>query len=357
MTPHVSRLAAAGAALCLACLAVAGCGSSASGSANGGSKTVTIYSADGLHDGTPNWYQTVFSEFTKKTGIKVNYVEGGSGVVVTKLEAQKSNPQADVLVTLPPFIQKAAADGDLAAYRPAGWNEIPASAKAANGMWEAMVNNYACWIYDTTDLSAPPATWQDMLKPAFRGKLQYSTPGEAGDGTAVLIEVLHMFGGDQARAFAYLKKLQANNVGPSSSTGDLTAKVNTGNLLVSNGDVQMNLQQKATGDGNIKTFFPAAPDGTRSTFAIPYAVGLVKNGPDEANGKKLVNFLLSKQAQRAVSSIAVGFPARSDVHPADANYAKLQATMSGVQVWTPDWKTLLPQLNQLIQQWHTVTGS
>lgn len=363
MTPYSRRFrrpAIAGAALSAACLAAAGCGATSGGSSAGGgsgSKTVTIYSADGLHDGSPNWDQTVFSEFTKKTGIKVNYVEGGSGVVVTKLEAQKSSPQADVLVTLPPFIQKAAADGDLAPYRPAGSNQIPASNKAPDGTWEAMVNNYACWIYDAKQLSTPPATWQDLLKPQFKGKLQYSTPGEAGDGTAVLIEVLHMFGGNPAKAFGFLKKLQANNVGPSSSTGDLTAKVNSGNLLVSNGDVQMNLQQKATEDANIKMFFPADSTGTRSTFAIPYAVGLVKNGPDEANGKKLISFLLSKQAQQKVSSIAVGYPARSDIHPGDANYARLQAALRGVHVWTPDWKALLPQLNQLISQWHTVTGS
>ncbi|HXQ41814.1 MAG TPA: hypothetical protein VN821_11135, partial [Candidatus Udaeobacter sp.] len=46
---------------------------------------VTIYSADGLHDGTPNWYQTEFDAFTKATGIKVQYVEAGSGGVVERV--------------------------------------------------------------------------------------------------------------------------------------------------------------------------------------------------------------------------------------------------------------------------------
>jgi len=32
---------------------------------------VTVYSADGLHDGTPSWYGNVFEAFTKATGIKV----------------------------------------------------------------------------------------------------------------------------------------------------------------------------------------------------------------------------------------------------------------------------------------------
>ena len=88
---------------------------------------MTIYSADGLHDGSPNWYQTEFDAFTKATGIRVQYVEAGSGVVVDRVEKEKGNPQADVLVTLPPFIQKAAADGMLAPYVPADAGRIEAS--------------------------------------------------------------------------------------------------------------------------------------------------------------------------------------------------------------------------------------
>ncbi|MBV9567408.1 MAG: hypothetical protein JO172_04660, partial [Hyphomicrobiales bacterium] len=72
------------------------------------SNVVTIYSADGLHDGTPSWFGNQFDAFTKATGIKVQYVEAGSGGVVDRLAKEKSNTQADVLVTLPPFMQKAA---------------------------------------------------------------------------------------------------------------------------------------------------------------------------------------------------------------------------------------------------------
>lgn len=32
---------------------------------------VTVYSADGLHDGDNSWYQNQFAAFTKATGIKV----------------------------------------------------------------------------------------------------------------------------------------------------------------------------------------------------------------------------------------------------------------------------------------------
>jgi len=316
---------------------------------------VTIYSADGLHDGTPNWYQNQFDAFTKATGITVQYVESGSGGVVERVAKEASNPQADVVVTLPPFIQKAAADGLLTAYTPAGADQIPAGSKDAGGQYYALVNNYMNFIYNSSVLPDAPKTFADLLDPKFKGKIQYSTPGQAGDGTAVMIELVHAYGSKDA-AFDFFKKLQDNNVGPSSSTGKLTALVNKGELYVANGDLQMNMAQMAD-NPNIKVFWPAGPDGKRSTFALPYYIGLVKGAPDADNGKKLIDFLLSADAQSTVSSVALGLPVRSDVKPTDASAVALQNALQGVDIWTPDWAQVLKDLDADTQSWHTATGS
>ncbi len=319
------------------------------------SGVVTIYSADGLRDGSPNWYQTQFDAFTKATGIKVQYVEGGSAVVADRVAKEKSNPQADVLVTLPPFMQKAAADGLLQAYTPAGADQIAAGDKDPQGRFYAMVNDYPNFIYDASALQAAPTSYDDLLDPKFKNKVQYSTPGQAGDGTALMLQVLHSFGGKDA-GFDYLKKLQANNLGPSSSTGKLTALVNKGELWVANGDIQMNLAQQQQ-NPNIRIFWPAGPDGKRSTLPLPYYVALVTGAPHAENGKKLIDFLLSKQAQAQVSGIAQGLPVRQDVHPTDANYVKLHGLMQGVEVWNPDWLKVLADLPQDVARWHQETGS
>src|SRR5579859_7388746 len=145
---------------------------------------VTIYSADGLHDGTPSWYGNQFDAFTKATGIKVQYVEAGSGGVVERVAKEASNPQADVLVTLPPFIQKAAADGLLQPYTPAGADQVAAEQKDPKGLYLALVNNYMNFIYDSAVIKEAPKSFADLLDPKFKGKIQYSTPGQAGDGTA-----------------------------------------------------------------------------------------------------------------------------------------------------------------------------
>ena len=75
------------------------------------SNVVTIYAADGLKDGNPSWFGNQFDAFTKATGIKIQYIEAGSSGVVDRISKEKSHTQADVLVTLPPFMQKAAAEG------------------------------------------------------------------------------------------------------------------------------------------------------------------------------------------------------------------------------------------------------
>ena len=191
------------------------------------------------------------------------------------------------------------------------------------------MNNYLCFIYDSAALKQPPTSFNDLLKPEFKSKIQYSTPGQAGDGTAVMLQVIHAFGSADA-GFDYLQKLQVNNLGPSSSTGRLAGLVNKGELYVANGDVQMNTSQMQQ-DPNLRIFFPAGPDGKRSTFALPYYVGLVQGAPHADAGKKLIDFLLTKEAQSTVSEVAQGIPVRNDVHPTDASYKTIQSLLAGVQ--------------------------
>lgn len=319
-------------------------------------KVVTVYSADGLKgENGDGWYDHAFADFEKQTGIKVKYVEGGSGEVVQRAVREKSNPQADVLVTLPPFIQQADAKGLLAKYAPQGADQVAAADKAADGAWTALVNNYFGFVYNKKELKRAPATWNELLAGSYKNKLQYSTPGVAGDGTAVLIKAIHDFGGKDA-ALAYLKKLQANNVGPSASTGKLAPKVDKGELLVANGDVQMNYAQSKTMP-HLGIWFPAGPDGKRTTFALPYAAGLVTKAPHRANGQKLLDFLLDRRAQQQVSEIGGGFSARQDVKATDADAVALARLMTGVEVFRPDWKDIETNLSSYVESWKSATGS
>ncbi|MFF1644628.1 2-aminoethylphosphonate ABC transporter substrate-binding protein [Streptomyces sp. NPDC058240] len=349
---HLKPIAAVTGCLALAAT-LSACGGS---SAASDEKVVTVYSADGLKgENGDGWYDKVFKDFEKKTGIEVKYVEGGSGEMVQRAVREKSNTQADVLVTLPPFIQQADSKGLLAAYAPAGSDQVDGADKASDSKWTSVVNNYFGFIYNKKELKSAPTTWEELLDGRFKNKIQYSTPGVAGDGTAVLIKAMHDFGGKEP-AMAYLKKLQANNVGPSASTGKLAPKVDKGELLAANGDVQMNFAQSKDMP-NLGIWFPAKQGGKSTTFALPYAAGLVNEAPHSDNGKKLLDFMLSEQAQKDVSAVGGGFSARKDIEATDANAIELAKLMDGVEVFEPDWSDIGTNLDTYVEAWKSATGS
>ncbi|MGA5098163.1 2-aminoethylphosphonate ABC transporter substrate-binding protein [Streptomyces lavendulocolor] len=353
MLTHTTRPLAALTGSLLLAAALTACGGTSTASDE---KVVTVYSADGLKgEQGDGWYDRVFEDFEKETGIEVRYVEGGSGEMVQRAVRERRNTQADVIVTLPPFIQQAGSKGLLQPYRPKGSDRVSGADKAADGTWTSVVNNYFGFIHNTKELPKAPTTWEELLDSTYKDKLQYSTPGVAGDGTAVVIKAMHDFGG-QEPAMAYLKKLQANNVGPSSSTSKLAPKVDKGEILVANGDVQMNFAQGRSMP-NLRIWFPARQGGKPTTFALPYAAGLVTDAPHGDNGRKLLDFMLSEQAQRQVSAIGGGFPARADVEPTDANAMALARLMEGVEVFRPDWTDIARNLKTYIDAWKTATGS
>ncbi|MET7362575.1 2-aminoethylphosphonate ABC transporter substrate-binding protein [Streptomyces sp. NPDC005562] len=354
---HPARTAAAVTGALVLAGSLTACGGNSAASDD---KVVTVYSADGLKgENGDGWYDRVFADFEKKTGIKVNYVEGGSGEMVQRAVRERSNTQADVLITLPPFIQQAGEKGLLKKYEPKGSKEVGAADKAADGTWTSVVKNYFGFIYNKKELPGgkAPRTWEDLTDGTYENKVQYSTPGVAGDGTAVLIKAMHDFGGKKP-AMEYLEKLQANNVGPSASTGKLAPKVDKGELLAANGDVQMNYAQSKDMP-NLGIWFPATakhPDKP-TTFALPYAAGLLSKAPHDANAKKFLDFLLGRQAQRQVSEIGGGFPARRDVKPTDADAVALNKIVDGVEIFRPDWRDVAENLPSYVADWKSATGS
>lgn len=330
-------------------LLVAGCGGTATGDTSSSSEQkVTVYSADGLAD----WYGATFENFTKDTGIKVELIEAGSGEVISRAQKEKSNPQADVIITLPPFIQQAEKNG-LLQKNSADLSAIPSESKSPEGMYVSVVNNFAAMIRNTKAADKPDS-WQELLDSKYQGKIQYSTPGQAGDGTAMLLLLQNLKG--KEGALDYLASLQKNNVGPSASTGKLGPKVSKGELSVANSDVQMALQSIKADKSAFEVFFPKNDDGTRVTLALPYVMGLAANAPHQDNAAALMDYLLSKPVQETISSSALGLPVRSDVTPSDENFTALKKTMDGVTVWQPVWNDVLDDLDADLKAYNAATG-
>jgi len=313
---------------------------------------VVLYTADGLE----NLYRDVLPAFEKQEGVKVNIVTAGSGEVVNRANVEKDSPKADVIVTLPPFIQQAQQSGLLQPYQSVNYKNVPAIAKAPDGSWATFVNNYFSFAINPEVVKTQPKTFADLLHPDYAGKVAYSNPATAGDGMAVIILTTSLMGED--KAFDYLKKLEQSAKFHTKGTGYLDVLLSRNEISVANGDLQMDLDDAANGGLSLKPIFLAAEAGGHpTTFQLPYAIGLIKNGPNQAEGKKLIDYLMSTQVQSKVPDI-FGIPARTDVALTGKNGEAVKQAIQGVKLIPVDWNQVMAKKADWTARWkNEVIGS
>ena len=306
---------------------------------------VVLYTADGLE----NLYKDVLPAFEKKEGVKVNIVTAGSGEVVNRATVEKDSPKADVLVTLPPFIQQASQSGLLQPYESVNYKNVPAIAKAPDGAWATFVNNYFSFAINPEITKTAPKTFDDLLHPDFSGKVAYSNPATAGDGMAVIILTSALMGED--KAFDYLKELEKSAKFHTKGTGYLDVLLSRNEIAFANGDLQMDLDDSTNGGLSLKPIFLSVKPGEApTTFQLPYAIGLIKGGPNQAEGKKLVDYLMSKEVQSKVPDI-YGIPGRTDVPLAGKNGEVVKQAIAGVKLIPVDWNQVMEKKAAWTTRW------
>lgn len=307
-------------------------------------KDIVMYTADGLE----SYYQQVLPAFERETGMRVVRVTGGSGAVVNRLEIQREQPKADVLVTLPPFMQQAVAKGLLTDYVSSQDKAIPDSNKGKDGAFYSFMNNYFSFIHNPKIVKNPPTTFEELLKPEFKGKIAYSNPMTAGDGMSVINLLVNLMGED--KAFEYLQKLEPSVKFHTKGTGALDVMVSRGEIEIANGDLQMDLADENQGGLSIQPFFLTVEGKKPSTFKLPYYVALVNDGPNAEGGKKLIDFLLSKSVQEQDLDF-FGEPARSDVSLAGKNGEQLKSLLSNANIIDIDWDEVLKKQAAWEKRW------
>ncbi|WP_179405339.1 2-aminoethylphosphonate ABC transporter substrate-binding protein [Burkholderia guangdongensis] len=307
--------------------------------------TVVLYTADGLE----NLYKDVLPAFEKQEGVKVAIVTAGSGEVVNRANIEKDSPKADVIVTLPPFIQQADQSGLLQPYQSVNYKNVPAIAKSSSGSWATFVNNYFSFAINPAVVKAQPKTFADLLHPDYSGKIAYSNPATAGDGMAVIILTTSLMGED--KAFDYLKSVEKNVKFHTKGTGYLDVLLSRNELSFANGDLQMDLDDAANGGLSLKPVFLAAQAGGQpTTFQLPYAIGLIKNGPNQGEGKKLIDYLMSTEVQAKVPDI-FGIPGRTDVPLAGKNGEAVKQAIAGVKLVPVDWTQVMAKKADWTARW------
>ncbi len=162
----------------------------------------------------PEKYASViFEEFTKDTGIKVNFVRLSSGEALSRVIAEKDNPQVDCVWGGPSDTYDAGVkQGVFASYVPSEASKIPANFKSADGYWTGIGIIPLCFLSNTDFLAKnnikAPTSWNDLLNPVYKNGLQMADARTSGTATERIYSLVQAFGEDEA--FKYQQKLNDN---------------------------------------------------------------------------------------------------------------------------------------------------
>jgi putative spermidine/putrescine transport system substrate-binding protein len=277
----------------------------------------------------PEWadWAAQLRAIKEATGIAVPHDNKNSGQTLSQLIAEKARPVADVAYYGVSFGIEAKKQGVVAPYKPAHWEEIPAGLKDAEGHWFT-IHSGALGLFVNVDAlggKPVPKGWKDLLKPEYKGMVGYLDPTSAFVGYVGAVAVNQALGGsldDFTPAVNYFKELQRNN--PIVPKQTSYARVLSGEIPILF-DYDFNAYRARYKDkANAAFVIPA-----EGTVVVPYVMSLVKDAPHPAEGKKVLDFVLSDRGQavwanaflRPVRPAAISKEAQAKFLPA-AEYAR-----------------------------------
>ncbi len=237
------------------------------------------------------------TEETKSTGL------------VNRLIARKDHPDGDIFWSGDPA--RAAllkAKGVTAAYVPPGADSIPAVYKDPDGHWIGFSARCRVLLVNTNLVPSggEPRSIFDLVTPTWRGKVAIANPlfGTTSFQVAAIFETI----GSQ-RGWAWLDGLKANGVRIVASNGEVRRQVASGAVAVGLTDSDDALEAIRDGRPVRMVFLDQVADprtglsGPLGNLVIPNTVSLIRTGPNPRDARRVMDYLVSVDAQRALARL------------------------------------------------------
>lgn len=301
-------------------------------------------------DTGPTWanWGTMFKEFKKRyPGMEIVYNDLGSAATVVALDKSKHRPQADTAY----YFGASAIDANerhlLNGFKPVNFDKIPQVFKDPEGNWFTIHTLNVAFLVNKKLVKNVPTSWADLKKPEYKNSIVYQDPRTTGQGQVVVLAANDAAGGDMS------------NVAPGAVYfGDLQTSGNTLRVVGTTpyaqfvkGEIPIWIGYENDGlkamvkDGMGDDVAVVIPK--EASLAAPYAISMVKNGPNPESAKLWLNFVMSEAGQ---SIFAEGFvrPVLTDMTLPKLVQDKL---VKAPQIHPLDLKAAAKIKPQLDKQW------
>lgn len=286
MNPRPTRRTAIGMSA-VAALTLAGC--SGGGSSSDGNGLV-IYASHPTE--MVDYFVDAFS--AENPEIDVELVTGGTGDLISRVQAEEGRPQGDIL-----WGGSSTTGGSqpelFTPYDSAVLDEIDETFKDPDG-YNAPSDAFTMVILYNTNLveeADAPKTWEDLTDPKWKGKVRFADPSASSSSYAALVNWLMI--GD----WEFVEALAANMNIDDTSSAPFTA--------VGEGESEIAVAYEEGAyrwldSGNVDIVYPE--DGV---VILPGGLFQISDGPNPDNAAAFADFVLSEEQQQALVD---NFPGR-----------------------------------------------
>ena len=293
-------------------------------------------------DTGPEWanWKALFREFKKRyPEVELTYNDLGSAATVVALDKTRRRPQADTAYYFAASAVDAAKKDLLAPFKPVNFDKLPAVFRESEGRWFTVHTLNVAFLVNKKLVKNVPTGWADLLKPEYKNTVVYLDPRTTGFGQVMVFAAAYANGGDMDTikpGTDYLAKLHAaGNVLRVEGTTPY-AKFLKGEIPIWIGYENDGLKAKhVDGMGDVvEVIIPQ-----EASAAAPYAISLVKNGPNPNAGKLWLNYIMSEAGQslfaqgfvrpsvpgiKLSADVAAKMPAALQIRPLDVVKASAQ---------------------------------
>jgi iron(III) transport system substrate-binding protein len=252
---------------------------------------ISIYSA--LNQSTNDAFFAAFKAAVPTIDVELLPL-AAAGALQTRIIAEKGSPKGDVFVGGDrAFHDVLGKQGLLEKYVSPNAAAIPAGFKDPNGFWTGWYVGIFAFVHNTSRLSEvsgkKPATWDDLIDPAWKGKIVMPSPITTGGGYIFLATQVFRFGMDENKAMAFMKSFHANVAQYIDSSPNAIQFVAQGQFVGAPNWAHDILTSKAQGN-------PVDLDIISDTGNEVGSVSIIKGGPNTNASKAFVDWMLTKDA-------------------------------------------------------------
>ncbi|WP_338431765.1 Fe(3+) ABC transporter substrate-binding protein [Synechococcus elongatus] len=262
---------------------------------------VNLYS--GRHYNTDS---QIYREFTQKTGIKVNLIEGEADALLARIKSEGSRSPADVFITVDAGRLWQATQANLLrplsqSQAPKLYQAVPANLRDPQGRWFALSKRARVIMYNRDRVSASQlSTYENLVNPRWRDQILVRSSSNIYNLSWVG-EMIAADGAAKTEAWArglvqnFARQPQGND-----TAQILACAAGVGSLAIANTYYLVRLfksrkPEEREAAKKIRVFFPNQKG--RGTHVNISGAGILRTAPNPRAAQLLLEFLLSSQAQ------------------------------------------------------------